>query len=188
MNEYGIDLSQDRLNDLFEIEQALSMMKDSDEEQSFLKDLKKRRVNPIDDKIKKLETDKDKLKKMILNTMKELKPKQKTIDFPGVAKVTRRAVKGTWSIVDEDSLIADLERLGLKDDIVKVEEKIDKKKLNSALVNLEKQSSVVSGVEKSDNSESISVSFSKETPTKETPTKEDDSTTENREHLRDLLV
>ena len=187
MNEYGIDLSQDVLSDLFEIEQALSMMKDSSDEQEFLKNLKKRRVSPIDDKIKKLENNKEKLKSMILKTMRELKPKQKTIDFPGVAKVTRRAVKGSWSVVDESALKKELERLNLKNDIVKTEEKIDKKKLNSALTNLDKQNSTINGVQKSQDHESISISYAKDSSADTIEASQNVEAVEQKD-LKDLLV
>jgi len=83
----------DELSSVYEIEGALLSVKELDSKISFLKGLKQHRAAILDDKIKSLSGKVDKIREVILTTMKTHSPKQKTIEFPGVAKISRRQNK-----------------------------------------------------------------------------------------------
>mgnify|MGYP000987459074 CR=1 FL=1 len=88
-----------------DFEKLVSAMSDISQEISFLKDLKKSRVSPITAKINKLERNEAELREIAVELMDSLFPNKKTVDFPGVGKVTKRQTKGKWEITDEEELL-----------------------------------------------------------------------------------
>lgn len=157
------------LESVFDIEELLYGIKDTESEIEHLENLKKWRNKKIDEKIASSEAAVHKAKQVILNTMLKLEPKKKTIPFPGVGKVTRRVKAANWQVEDDDKLLTDLTSLGLKDKVIEIKEVLVKKSLNSVLDDLEKSGKPLPmGIKKTDPSESLSVSFEEEEKIPET--------------------
>ena len=148
-----------KIQNAFEIEDLLVALNKLDKNIEFLKGLKKNRAEQIDAEINEYNLKVEWLRNMILMGMKEHAANEKTLNFPGVAKVTRRNVKGTWSIEDEKALITFLTEQGMKDEVVAVKETVDKKKAKEVLEQLAKMRIPIAGAVRSDDSEGISVSF-----------------------------
>jgi len=143
-NEYtGIDFDQDidlyddlnyddiatTVQDGLDIEKIIASIRRAREEIEFLKELKKRRVEPINVKITKLEDNEEKLRDFILEMMPTLFPKKNSVDFPGVGKISKRKTKGKWVVTDEESFLKVLKEYEMYDEVVKLKATVDKKKV-----------------------------------------------------------
>jgi hypothetical protein len=145
------------LSSVYELEDVLSSLKEIDKKVQFLKEYKKNRAAIIDAEIKAYEDKNEWLRNLALTTMSTLAPKEKTLSFPGIGKITRRTVKGGWDIIDERSMLAFLEDIGVKDDVVETRVVIDKKKVKPILDNFSKQRSDIPGVVKKKDYESVTI-------------------------------
>jgi hypothetical protein len=103
--DIDLDTVENSISEDVDLEKLVLAVRNIREEVVFLKDLKKRRVAPIAEKLEKLERNEEELKSLILELMPELFPKKKTVDFPGIGKITKRTSKGKWEVTDEEELL-----------------------------------------------------------------------------------
>lgn len=150
------------LGSVYEIEDLLLMMKSIDQKIDFFKELKKHRTKSIDEKTSSLEEKIDSLRSIVLRTMKQLEPKQNTLNFPSIGSVTRRKPTGSWQVDDEQVLIKFLDENGAKDNVVKVKETIDGRKLKQVLDDFSSARVPVPGVTHKPGEESISIKYEAE--------------------------
>jgi hypothetical protein len=133
--DFGDDLSdQDvasQINDGVDLENLVHAISKYRKEVIFLKELKAKRNAPIDIKIAKCTSNEEYLKRLILELMPKLFGAKKSVDFPGVGKISKRVKKGKWVVGDKDAFIAQIEALDLGEDVIKVEKKIVAKFLAS---------------------------------------------------------
>jgi len=115
-----------------DVEKLIYAIKKCRDEIEFLKRLKQKRIDPIDEKIQKVNNNEDRIKKYILSLMPEIFPKKKTVDFPGVGKITQRKVSGKWEIEDEEKFKEMLKKHGKFEDVVKITESISKRSIPEA--------------------------------------------------------
>ena len=148
------------LDDKYDIEGVLLSMQQMTRKVEFLKELKKRRVSVIEQQISAEEANIEKLEAAIKSCMS--KNKTKSLDFPGVGKVSVRNVKGTWTILDEENLRKHLESLGKFKEVSEESWKFKKKDLNKLLDELKDNNNASSFVLKEDDKTSLSVSYPKE--------------------------
>lgn len=148
------------LTDKYDIEGVLLFMQQSSRKVDFLKELKKRRVASIEEQIAIEEANLEKLEESIKTCL--ALNKAKSLDFPGVGKVSVRNTKGTWTIVDENGLRSHLESLGKFDEVVEESWRFKKKDLNKLLDELQQNNNTSSFVSKEDDKTSLSISFPKE--------------------------
>lgn len=153
------------LEDVHNIESALQMINQSQKEIEQYKELKKKRVQVIDQMIENLQSRIDFLKSLITQTLNE--HGQKQVKFPGLGKVHKRTKKGKWVINDESSLKEALKQEGEYDHCVKIEEKINKTEANKVLDTWESVDKLPTGVEREEETETITVSFEKDVADKE---------------------
>lgn len=150
------------LDSKYEIEDALLVVKSAEESVEFYKELKKYRVKRIDEQIGLMESKAEKLRKVILNTMVATEPSKKTLNFPGVGKVTRRAGKPSWEIKNEKEMLDFLEEQGVKNQVVETKEVISKKEANKLFDCFVDQNIKVPGVVYVEPNEGVSISFDEE--------------------------
>lgn len=153
----------EELTDKFDIETVVLAMKDMNQKIEFLKELKKRRAQVIDEQVTLLENNMQILQNAIVNCLNL--NKEKTLDFPGVGKVQVRNTKGTWQINDSDALKAYIEasqRNG--SDYIDYSWKFNKKEVNKLLNKLEENNNIPDYVSKEADRQSLSVSFAKDEP------------------------
>ena len=93
--------------------------------------------------------------------MLALSPNKKTLNFPGVGKVTRKENETKWEIESQEKLEQYLESKGLKQDVMESPDpKFSKGKFNALLERLDP--SKVPGLKKKEVIAPISISWSKE--------------------------
>ena len=148
------------LNSVFEIEELLEMVRQIEDKMGFYAELKKYRAKVIDDEIQKLEERSQNIRSVILNTMKHAD--KRSLNFPSIGKVVRRAGKTTWQIEDEGELVEFLDKQGVKAQVVHTKEVVDKKSLTKVLDNMADQGIAPRGVAKNDAQEGVSITFEKE--------------------------
>ena len=148
------------LTDKYDIEPVLSAMSQMEKKVEFLKELKKRRASLIDEQIAAEEANIEKLCDAIKNCM--ALNKAKTLDFPGVGKVSIRKTKGTWTVVDENGLRSHLESLNKFDDVSEETWRFKKKELNKVLDELEANNNASDHVKRESEKESLSISYAKD--------------------------
>jgi len=127
------DVVAGKVQDGVDIEKLVMAVRKARAEVEFLKQLKKRRVEPIDVKIAKLEQNEEKLRDFILELMPQHFPKQNSVDFPGIGKISQRKMKGKWVLTDEEAFIGVLKTHGLYDEVVKIQASVDKRKVPNAV-------------------------------------------------------
>ena len=99
------DIARDYvLNSVYEIEEVIPLIQKLSKHIVFLKELKKFRSTSIDAKIAEYAEKSQQLRTVILNTLEKFG--EKTLDFPGVAKVTRKKTTSTWQVESESSLLS----------------------------------------------------------------------------------
>ena len=157
------------LTDKFDIETVILALKDMNQKIDFLKELKKRRTQAIDEQISLLEGNVEILQNAIVNCLNS--NKEKTLDFPGVGKVQVRNTKGTWQINDAAALKEYIEKSQRSSvDFIDYTWKFNKKEVNKLLNKLEENNNVPAYVTKEPDRQSLSLSFSKEEPVSVPPT------------------
>jgi hypothetical protein len=119
-----------------DVEKLVKAIKKCRDEVEFLKKLKKSRALPIDEKIAKLESNEEKLKDFIIELMPEMFPTKNSVDFPGVGKVTRRKVKGKWSIDDDEKFKETLKKFNEFDEAVEIKEILNKTKAKKCITRI----------------------------------------------------
>lgn len=149
------------LDSIYEIEDILETIARSDRKIEHFEKLKKHRTNILDEKITQLENENIRLRQVIMDTMKALAPDDKTVDFPGVGKVTRKKPKEKWVVENEEEVIKYLEQEKLDKNAVKVVKKIVKKELDKVLDNAAKRGIAVPGANIDVGEETLSISFDK---------------------------
>ena len=193
-NESGVDshklsmlTPEDSLECVFDIEDLLGYVKSLDAEIDFLKRLKESRAEKINAEISSHQSDIDKIKSIIKNTMLEHQPDKKTISFPGVGKVTRRKVAGKWVIDDENVFLEEMTKRGLKTKVIRIKESVAKKEADEVLSDLQQKNDRVAGVSWNEPSESLTISLEKSEgkPVPEVPKR---IASDNIESLGDLAI
>lgn len=154
---------QAELNDKFQIEDVLLAMRNYSKKLEFLKELKRRRVESIDNEVQTIEQNMAILQEAIMKCMNS--HSEKSLDFPGVAKVSVRKTKGTWQINDEHALRVFLESNNIDDNLIENTWKFKKKELNKVLDDLQINNNVPSCVSREDTKQSVSISYNKEEKT-----------------------
>lgn len=155
------------LSSMYEIEDILLLIGEVNRKVEYYKEMKKHRIASIDDKVDSLIAKADCLRSIVLNTMQKIVPNEKTLDFPDIGKVTRRKPTETISIDDQDKVINYLEKKGMKDEVVKISETVDKRKLKTIVQHLGKAGDTVPGVSTVIGSESLTITFEKPKPESE---------------------
>lgn len=158
------------LSSMYEIEDILLLIGEVNRKIDYYKEMKKYRAASIDDKISSLTAKSDCLRSIVLNTMQKVVPNEKTLDFPDIGKVTRRKPTKTINIDDQDKVIKYLEQKGMKDEVVKISEIVDRRKLKTIVQQCSKAGETVPGVSTTMGSESLSITFEKPKPENEQAT------------------
>ncbi len=146
------------LNSIFEIEKALLVLGRISDQISYFKELKQYRIESLDEEIRKFEDRNNCIRRVILETMKQLKPNEKTFRFPSIGKVSRRVAKDSWQIDDKDKLVQFLEGKGLKDRAVQTKEVVNVREIKKVVEEIS-QFEDVPGVSRVKGTESISVTY-----------------------------
>lgn len=147
------------LNTVFEIENVMLHIKEINQKVEHLKGLKKHRIQVIDQEVGELEGDVKRFRGMVLRTMQQLQPNQKTLNFPDVGKVSRRSVKAGCEIYKSDEMVEFFTKEGKKEEVIKVKESIDTRAAKK-LIDFYTQAGVdVPGTKIIPPSESISITF-----------------------------
>jgi hypothetical protein len=147
-----------------DIEELILSISGIDKTLEWYKELKKKRIEKIAVEVDKLSKRKERLQEVIKATLN--KNNKKSLNFPGVGKVSTRNVKGKWEWEDEDNdtLIAylqkELEGEEL-DKIVVTKPTIAKAPLKKVLDLWEKNGSLPSTVTRADEKQSLSVTVDK---------------------------
>lgn len=149
------------LDSVYEIENLLLLLKEVSSKIDFYKGLKKFRAEEIDKLIEGLEFKDERIRSVILNTMKLHEPQKKTVNFPSVGKVTKRAAQDDWEINNEEDMIKFFTEHGIKGQVVKVEEKLIVKEAKKMLSSFEEQKIRVPGTTRIETKENVNVSFEK---------------------------
>lgn len=148
------------LEDLHNVESALSLIRDARRQIDDFKELKKKRANAIDEKVESLKGQVEFLSNVVSETLKN--SNEKTVRFPGIGKVTRRQVKGKWVIDSDDDLFTVLKKEDEFDNIVEMKPSIKKKELNKLLDTWSKIDKVPDCVKREEDSEGLTFSFEDE--------------------------
>ncbi len=174
MNEH-IELNEEMsLSSVYDIEELLLSIGTMNHQIEYYKELKKHRVNSIDVEIGGLTSKIDVLRKVILNTMKNVAPDEKTLNFPSIAKITRRKSKSRIAVDDQDQVIDFLDEAGLKEQIVDVRESINKIKLMKLVNEYRETGQAIPGTSVVPSDESLSITYDKSPSTNETSTQSTD--------------
>lgn len=149
------------LSNVYDIDNVLQLIKDDVANETHLSNLKKYRNELISTEIDKYQNRIDKMKKLVGRTMLALSPGKKTLNFPGVGKVTRKENDVKWEIQNQEELEKYLESKGLKNEVMdSPDPKFSKSKFNSLLPRLDPEK--VPGLKKEEVIAPISISWSKE--------------------------
>ncbi len=148
-----------QLNSIYEVESILLALEEIDNRVGFWKNLKKHRVQTIDAAISDYSGRAEKLRKLVLDTLKQFD--EKTLDFPGIAKVTRRKNKDSWEIDDANQMLNFFKQEGLADEVSEVKTVVKKTAVNKLLLEYSKKNVNIPGTSRVAGAESISVTFEK---------------------------
>lgn len=127
-----------------EIEDLILLIKSIDDKTEFLKKLKKARTQSINEELEKLDGRKQAFREIIEKTMKKFD--HKSLNFPGIGRVSVKPGKSKWVVKDEAALIEYLvEELDSDDfqNVVKQKPSISKKELNKILDEMESQNNTI---------------------------------------------
>jgi len=149
------------LSSAYEIEDVLLLINQINDKIEYYKNLREYRVKSIDTEITSLSQKTEILRKVILNTMCKIAPDEKTLNFPSIGKVSRRKGLVNYKVINEDEVLDFLDQKGCKDDVVKTETKIDKRKLKTLVKQFQKSGETVPGVDEEVGNESLSIAFDK---------------------------
>jgi hypothetical protein len=145
------------LDNVYDLESVMALIKQSDDLITYYKELKKRRVESIEREVAKHVSRSDFLKQIILSTLQS--EDEKTVRFPGLGKATRRKKKGGWVIEDENALVATLKEEGEYDTVVEEKLSIRKKELNKLLDTWSPIDKVPASVKKDPDGEGVTLTF-----------------------------
>ncbi len=176
------------LSSTYEIEDVLLLIQEINRKVDFYKNLKTHRVRSIDQQMAVLSAKSDIMRKIILNTMSKIAPDDKTINFPSIGKVSRRAGKIAHEISDQEKVISFLDDKGLKSECVIEEPRIDKRRLNTIIGRFKKEGTKLPGITSSTGPESVSITFEKPKTLSGDDPQEHVISTEDQEALDTLLV
>lgn len=178
------------LDSIYEVENVLVALAEMEKKIEYYKGLRDWRVQSINAEIAKIEGRNAQLRELVLTTLKQLEPNQKTFHFPDVGKVTRKQLSGTWEIEDEQAALAALDKLGMKGRVIEVKESLNKRELKKVVAELSGQNTNVAGTAYKDGSESLSITFDSKTPkpTKKADAVPSDQTTKTMDALDALEV
>lgn len=147
-----------------DIEELILSISGIDKTVEWYKELKKKRIEKITAEIDKLSSRKERLKEVIVATLDE--NNKKSLNFPGVGKVSVRNVKGKWDWDEEDndSLISYIQKELEGDELDKIvvtKTTIVRTPLKKVLDLWEKNGSLPSTVKRVDDKQSLSVTVDK---------------------------
>ena len=117
----------------FEIEDVIASIKNMRDKIKFLEELKRQRAASLKSEILKWVGQIKILEEVVMNTME--KTSNKSLNFPGVGKVSVINRKGKWVIDNEDELITFLEKQGdeIWEKVIVEKNSVVKKELDSIL-------------------------------------------------------
>jgi len=143
----------------FDIEEVLSAVKSMRDKIEFYEALKKERSGAIQQEINKVTEKMNFLEKVILDTMDKVD--KKSINYPGIAKVTKTTRKGKWVVNDSDEIVDHLKSTDIAayNKVVSKKDVVSKRDLDSVLEMWEKTNQVPDCVEKTDPTTSLKVKF-----------------------------
>ena len=147
------------LSDAAEIEDIMLLYESNVKKINFYKSLKRKRAEPIDDEIKKLENRQSKFKEIIIATLDNIH--EKSMNYPGVGRVSKSTVKEKWAVTDAEALENRMRDLGKYDAVYVLKPQIDKKSLDEVLRSLEQDGIDVPGVVKEDARVGLSITYAK---------------------------
>lgn len=181
------DLADDYvLNSVYEIENVLLMLKSIKKKVDWFKDLKKHRADVIDVKISELEEKSERLRSVVLHTMKKLQPDHNSLNFPSIGAVTRKKPTTKWQVDDEEALVEFLDKSGYKDEVTRVKVSLDSRKLKKVLDDMSEARVDVPGATQIVGSETISVKY-EEPKTKTKSVKEIEDMSQQADDMLDAL-
>lgn len=148
---------RDEIQSFEQIEDAVLVIKAAQRKIEQMKKLKQHRIASIEREINNQDTKVDALKKAIMKYMSD--NKEKTLDFPDLAKVSLRKTKGTWTIDNEESLIDHLKSLNKFEEVGETFVKLNKSKLNKLLNELEANNNTSKSVHRESDKDSVAISY-----------------------------
>ncbi len=154
----------------FDLEDLLAAIDSLNNKVKFLEQLKKQRSKSIQSEIDKLQGQNQKLRDVALLTMDNVD--KKSLNFPGVGRISVKEGRKSWMILDEEKLIQILNtELGEDDFNRLVQERqvgISKKDINPILDAWEATGKVPDCVLRKVNPSSVTVTISKDADIKDT--------------------
>ena len=180
------------LDSELEIEDCIAALSDADEKIDFLKRLKADRVDKIDTEIQKHTSRREFIRQIILKTLES--KDIRSLDFPGVGRVSWRRSKGKWLIDDEeklfDELIGRLKPAELEE-VVKTSKTIVKSQLNKYLMKWEKLNEVPDSVTREKETSNLAVTMhesfkNRQVVSKDIAANNDEETVDSTKGLADL--
>jgi len=148
----------------FDLEDLLAAIDSLNNKVKFLEQLKKQRSKSIQAEIDKIQAQDTRLRDVVMLTMNSVD--KKSLNFPGVGRVSVKEGRKTWIISDEGELIQKLyDELGEDDFNRIVQERrviISKKDMNPILDNWESVNKLPDCVTKKVNAPSVTVTISKD--------------------------
>jgi phage host-nuclease inhibitor protein Gam len=153
------------LDSVFEIDTILRLVKEEEKKAEFLRNYKKFKNDQISVKLELHDEKIKQLRNIIKKTLSHFE--EKSLDFPGLGKVSRRNNKDSWSIEDEQKLLQFFKKEGIADHVVKVKETVDKREALKYIENYTKQGIGVPGVMPVKGLETLIVIFEKDSDTTE---------------------
>jgi hypothetical protein len=152
------------LDSLSDLEDVVTKLNELDKKTNFLEELKRNRSQSIDEEIKKVNSTKDFLRKVVSKTLESCN--EESITFPGVGTVSQSKPRSTWVIKDEQEFLKILKENVPEDkiqDFVTTKEVVNKRKIDDLLDKLEGTESFPEGlVEKQTGEDSIKIRFNKD--------------------------
>jgi len=148
----------------FDLEDLLAAIDSLNNKVKFLEQLKKQRSKSIQAEIDKIQAQDTRLRDVVMLTMNSVD--KKSLNFPGVGRVSVKEGRKTWIISNEDELIQKLhDELGEDDFNRLVAERkviISKKDVNPILDNWESVKKLPDCVQKKVNAPSVTVTISQD--------------------------
>jgi len=152
----------DSLESEYEIEDLLISINNMKDNISFLENLKRKRAKDIQSEIDNINDRISILEKFIESTLKDVN--RKSLNFPGVGKVTIVNRNGKWTIKDEEKLLEILEQKdkAAYDKVVSTKPIIAKKALDEILDSWEDTGMVPDCVKHEESRDCIKINFEKD--------------------------
>jgi len=154
------------LDSVVEIDDVLQEISSLEKEKAHIDAVKKYRARVADEKLGNISSRLEEYREVILKTMLKHSPDKKTLSFPSVGKVSIRKPKQKWVVEDELLLLNWLEKNEVRDSVVEITERVNKKKLDGVLDKLSKKEELV-GVKLDQGKESISITLDKNCKSKD---------------------